>query len=254
MGQPIAFAAALNRKMPVIRYLLEERNANVFLVDDNNDNILLIAARIGDLSIPIYLLEEKQMNFDVDWKDRFGGTVLHQAARHNHLVVVKYFVGEKNADFNAQDTIGRTPLHEAAEQNHLEVVKYLMERGASMFVQDNFGKTPLQVAEDKQVVQYLKQYLPPERKRRSLQESFFIPSIRGASIQKFIAGKAGEQATLSVPISEHVNTFLVLTGAWVKSVNKLSCRSAVTPAESIGDRIDPNAIDAVDAFSSFEES
>ena len=70
------------------------------------------------------------------------------------------------------------------------------------------------------MVQYLKQYLLPERKRRSLQESFFILSIRNASIQKFIARKAGEQAP-SVPISEHVNTFLVLTGAWVESINKL---------------------------------
>jgi ankyrin repeat protein len=184
MGQPLVFVAAANKRLHIIQYLLEKHNADMFLTDDNGDNILHISSRIGDIAVPIYLLEKQKLKFDIESRDRYGETILHQAARLNHLIFVKYFVGERNANFNARDAVGRTPLHDAAEQGHLDMVKYLMDQGASIYVEDVFGKTPIQVSDNKEVIKYLEQYVPPERKRRSASALFSNPFMRDKSIPK----------------------------------------------------------------------
>jgi ankyrin repeat protein len=72
-----------------------------------------------------YLVEEK--GADVKAVDVYGNTPLHRASQNGHLDVVKYLV-EKGADFQAVDKVGDTPLHDASYYGKLDVVKYLVEK------------------------------------------------------------------------------------------------------------------------------
>lgn len=63
-------------------------------------------------------------NWDIRWDD---WTVLHVAAHHGHLEIVKFLV-EHGADISARTgwrTNGDTPAALAAKAGHFEIVKYL---------------------------------------------------------------------------------------------------------------------------------
>lgn len=72
---------------------------------------------------------------DLDWQLRY-------AAIEGDLEGVKRLVAA-GANVNAKDEYGRTPLHEAAERDHIKVVTYLVEHEADVNRKDKNGKTPL---------------------------------------------------------------------------------------------------------------
>jgi ankyrin repeat protein len=52
-------------------------------------------------------------------------------------------------DVNAKDDYGCTPLHDAAEYSHLEIAEMLINRNPEMNALDNNGDTPLDLASGK---------------------------------------------------------------------------------------------------------
>ncbi|MDR1923934.1 MAG: ankyrin repeat domain-containing protein [Planctomycetaceae bacterium] len=111
----------------------KSREGNIPLID---------AALYGKLEVVKYLVEEKHA--DVNTKSQYNGgiTPIFWAARSCSLEFVKYLV-EKGADVNMKNTRGETPLFGAARSGKLAVVKYLIESGADVNLcvnaQDNFG-------------------------------------------------------------------------------------------------------------------
>ncbi|XP_069700731.1 uncharacterized protein [Periplaneta americana] len=75
---------------------------------------------------------------------RCEATMLHIAAKHGQLDLVKY-LAKSEADVEAQDRglYKRTPLIWAAEEGELEVVKFLKDHGASVTSCDWCGNTAL---------------------------------------------------------------------------------------------------------------
>lgn len=61
-----------------------------------------------------------------------GDTLLHYAARHGHLDVVKYFVEDLNMDVELYNNDYKRALHEASSMSHEQCVRYLIERGAKI--------------------------------------------------------------------------------------------------------------------------
>ena len=56
-----------------------------------------------------------------------SGTLLHEAARGNHIETVRALV-DLGASCDIQDANGKTSLHVSAETGSLEVAKFIVER------------------------------------------------------------------------------------------------------------------------------
>lgn len=95
-------------------------NDDVFAVDEEGNDALSIAAKLGDLSI-IELLSNHYKNSD-------NGKYVTIAA-HYHTDAFKYLV-EQGFDINTKHINGMTPLMIYAERGDLKLVKYCIERGS----------------------------------------------------------------------------------------------------------------------------
>lgn len=76
---------------------------------------------------------------------RSGDTLLHYAARHGQLDIVKY-LHELGVNVEVYNNDYKRPLHEAASMEHLDCVKYLLQEGAKVDSLKKADWTPLMMA------------------------------------------------------------------------------------------------------------
>ncbi|XP_060101999.1 ankyrin repeat domain-containing protein 16 isoform X2 [Heteronotia binoei] len=75
-----------------------------------------------------------------------GDTLLHYAARHGRLSVLRYLVETLEMDVELFNNDYKRPLHEAASMGHRDCVLYLLERGAAVDCLKKADWTPLMMA------------------------------------------------------------------------------------------------------------
>lgn len=63
---------------------------------------------------------------------RSGDTLLHYAARHGHLDILKFLVKEIGMGIELYNNDYKRPLHEAASMGHNDCVRYLINEGAKV--------------------------------------------------------------------------------------------------------------------------
>lgn len=253
-GEPIAFLAAGNKKLPIIIYLVETHNADLTIIDRDNRNILFPAAMKGDVTVPTYVLDQKKVNLDINWTDRQGRTVLHWSALSNYLKVTEYFVEAKKANVNIADFKKQTPLHLAAAAGHVKLVEFLYETGADPQLADVDGKTPQQLAKGRKVAQFFEDY-PKKRNRRSASEWYVFanpsvpyPWVRRIAANVFWSSRLVDGLTCFgngnvAPIGSFDN-FLTLASAYLGGH-----RAPFLPAaQTVNDRVDPIALNFVERF------
>ena len=80
--------------------------------------------------------------------DETKQTPLHWAAQRGQYDVLLHLLDSK-ANINAKDIIGRTPLFNAAKMNHLRIVKALLLHKANPMIRTQGGKTPYVVTRNK---------------------------------------------------------------------------------------------------------
>ena len=61
--------------------------------------------------------------------NRHGDTVLHVAARHGHLPVIRHIHEKLGAGLTHVNLDGKSALHEAAQHGHVECAEYLLKAG-----------------------------------------------------------------------------------------------------------------------------
>lgn len=61
-----------------------------------------------------------------------GDTLLHYAARHGHLDIVKYFIEDMEMDVELYNNDYKRALHEASSMSHEQCVRYLIDKGAKI--------------------------------------------------------------------------------------------------------------------------
>ena len=106
---------------------------------------IFVAAGKGTVDAVRFFLEHGE---DVNAKDGWGKTPLHNAASSNPNVEVVQYLVSQGADVNAKDEDGDTPLHKAASSNpNVDVLKYLVSLGIDVNATNKEGKTPLDDAD-----------------------------------------------------------------------------------------------------------
>uniref|UniRef100_A0A673JZP9 Ankyrin repeat domain 16 n=1 Tax=Sinocyclocheilus rhinocerous TaxID=307959 RepID=A0A673JZP9_9TELE len=75
-----------------------------------------------------------------------GDTLLHYAARHGHMEIVRYLVEELNMDIEVYNNDYKRALHEASSMSQYECVRYLIARGAKIDSLKKADWTPLMMA------------------------------------------------------------------------------------------------------------
>ena len=104
---------------------------------------LLDAATRGDVDDCQDLIAQ---GANVDFKNRYGVTSLHRAARLGHFAVCHLLINV-GADVNTTDNNDRwSPLHDAAYNGHTEVCLLLVKAKAVIGPIDSDGNTPLHLA------------------------------------------------------------------------------------------------------------
>lgn len=86
-----------------------------------------------------------------------GKSVLHFAAKHNRIDLLRYFLDMK-LNVDSTDNKGNTPLHIAARKGNIDSVKFLVQKGAQINMKNNFGIPPVFLAfirKREDVVKYL---------------------------------------------------------------------------------------------------
>ncbi len=74
------------------------------------------------------------------------GSVFHDAAKRNELVVIKQLLAGDRELLEKTDSYKRTALHAAARYGGNEVCRFLIEQGANLDAKDESGNTPLHLA------------------------------------------------------------------------------------------------------------
>ena len=144
------------KHIDVVKYLINECNCDIMTPDKYGNTILHDAASEGLLDV----MKSMAMNInghimDEQYRDTNGQTVLHFAVKH--INVVKYLINECNCDIMTPDIYGNTILHVAASEGLLDVMKYLINtHHYNLMTTNNKGQTVLHLAvEHIDVVKYL---------------------------------------------------------------------------------------------------
>ena len=131
------------KHIDVVKYLINECNCDIMTPDKYGDTILHDAAREGSLDVMKYLINTHHYNLMTT--NNNGRTVLHRAVKH--IDVIKYLINECNCDIMTPDKYGDTILHDAASEGLLDIMKYLINtHHYNLMTTNNNGWTVLHCA------------------------------------------------------------------------------------------------------------
>ncbi|XP_041379232.1 espin-like [Gigantopelta aegis] len=126
-------------------YTLE--TIGTLIKDDHEVTALHVAARKGQISVLIYLVENNVVKSGDVFKARNGATPAHDAAGTGNLECLRYLLSRTQAGPNDLDNNAATPLHWAAQSGHLKVVQWLVaEALAPVDAVAKNGVTPFHLA------------------------------------------------------------------------------------------------------------
>lgn len=126
--QSFLVGAVSKQDASTVKSVLAKKDFSEFIL---NENLLHIAAEVGNLEILKFLLDKVGKSF-IDQFDDMSKTPLIIAADKGHLNIVKYLVSG-GAEINARQEgkIGNTVLREIIETADYEMIRFLLENGAN---------------------------------------------------------------------------------------------------------------------------
>ena len=108
-----------------------------------------------------------------DPKDNAGYTPLHEACSRGHLEVARILL-KYGASHSETALSGIRPLHEAIENGHIEIVRLLISYGADPCLATYSGQLPITMAEDKEMENFLSDYLMDIDDKYGLSTAWFL--------------------------------------------------------------------------------
>ncbi|XP_015924398.2 alpha-latrotoxin-Lh1a-like [Parasteatoda tepidariorum] len=174
--------AALYGHLDIVKYFIQERNANIEKESPTAYPPLCSAAQSGHLHIVKYMIEKDasakgecgssgflnratqaevdsetrveiikllvMKGADINHRDEGGQLPIHHAIFLRDLVTADYFIEDLGVSVNepTANKLRNTPLHMAVQHEYFDVVKYLVEKGADMNAKNNKNETPFDIA------------------------------------------------------------------------------------------------------------
>ena len=128
------------------------------LIKDEHDvTAMHVAARKGQISILIYIIENKIIEKNDIPRAKNGATPAHDAAGTGNLECLRYLLNCTMASPNDLDSNSATPLHWATQNGQIKVVQWLVvEAKAPIDVITKNGVTPFHLASVKNHLEVLR--------------------------------------------------------------------------------------------------
>lgn len=127
-GEKLLLSAAKYGHIHVVRVLLEAKETNVNLKDDEGWTPLMWAINYRHNGIVKLLLAH---GADVDIRDRAGMSPFDFATRYGQFEVAKLIMQTGRADVNRPDLDGLTPLHQAARWKQDDITQLILKTGVA---------------------------------------------------------------------------------------------------------------------------
>lgn len=125
------------------------------VTDEHDVTAVHVAARKGQISILIYLMENDLVEGVPRAKN--GATPAHDAAGTGHLECLQYILSRTKASALDKDVNQATPLHWAVQSGHFKVVQWLvLKANAPIDSAANNGVTPFHIAAAKNYLDILR--------------------------------------------------------------------------------------------------
>ncbi|XP_071099034.1 uncharacterized protein, partial [Haliotis cracherodii] len=122
---------------------------------------LMRAVCRGDMDVYVFLLS---CGADQTLVDKDGHTLLHLAAQHGQLHMVKYIID--SFDINTKDKAGLTPVMTSVASGNVAVFEYLRRRGADLSLVNNAGNDVLKLAREVGCRHIMEQLEPAKKVKR----------------------------------------------------------------------------------------
>ncbi len=142
------YNAASHGNLPIVLRLVEN-GAEVDVVGIHDEPLCWEVVRNGHVDMLKYM-QKQGVGIDQE-PDRFGWTLLHNAAVWHRASMIEYLI-ELGMDVDAKTERGQTPLHLSAKcsigssEDYMESVRTLIRAGAEVNAVDGRGQTPLAIA------------------------------------------------------------------------------------------------------------
>ena len=141
------FQAISHGSLASVQYLYEVEHINMEQTDDNGNTPLLLSILRGRKYIMRYLIENVNANRLA--KNNNGRGILHTACANGRFDLAKNLLSAygMKGQINSVDHFGNTPLHRAAYYGiKPEMIEFLLTQGADKMRRNNNGLTPYDVA------------------------------------------------------------------------------------------------------------
>jgi len=135
------FRAVQNENIAQIRRSVQ-MGADITTTNNLHRNALMQYLTRRSVQMPIIKILVEECGMDLDQYDLNICNVVHYAAKHNHLDVVKFLL-QWGADGDTISIHHQTPLSLAVQTNNTRLVHELLDWGAQPNTVDVYGYTPL---------------------------------------------------------------------------------------------------------------
>lgn len=137
--EAIHWAGMKDENLPDLKHILDKYPQYINAKNSQNDNLLLIATRVGNFNIVKYLIEETEININ---ETILEGNALSVALQLNKKEIAHYLI-DKNIDTYALDNLGQNSLFLASQIGDDELIEKLLNKGVNVNHIDSNGNNIL---------------------------------------------------------------------------------------------------------------
>ncbi len=194
-----------NPCLPFPSRLVNLKNINLNTVVDpiTGNNMLMSAAKYGDLAALDYLIQKINLaNFSLEDKSTHGVNALFYSVSGNQLGSLKLLMdGGADPLITTQEEMV-SPLHYAAARGFFSICEYLLEQPLEMLnMKDSFGETPLHYAVRAKNIHIIKLFIQHNADLNTQNNASFMSALH-------YAAKSGDTQTASLLVKAGAKTNL----------------------------------------------